>query len=208
MNMFGGEIMSSGFRFITPIICAIMLAIASRASGQTRIALTAGLIENLQDASNQPQYSFYPEIQLLNDFFALSEAKVTVGGSLYWGYWTDGVDELSSCKDCFTFSYSSHIIGARVMAALDAFPIPIAGFAGISRHFIRADYIGGYDYPGNPGSDFQDALNAFEAGIRVQVPMSQRLHIGGNYRQYTPFVKKNSRYDSRAALGIGLTYMF
>ena len=94
------------------------------------------------------------------------------------------------------------------MTALDAFPIPLAIFAGISRHLISADYIGGYDLLGNIGNDFRDGLNAAEVGIRVQMPISQRVRIGGNYQQYIPLVKKNSRYSSRDAFGIVLTYMF
>lgn len=206
--------MFSTLRFITFTICVILLVIVSRVSGQTRIALTLGLIDNLQEASNQPRYAFYPEIQLLTDFFAISEAKVTVGGSIYWGYWTDGVDELSSCADCFTYSYSSHIIGTRIVMALDAFPLPITTFVGISRHFIRADYIGGYDFLGNTGRDFRDALNSVEVGIRVQIPISQSLHIGGNYQHYRALVIENSLYSlsraatSRTSFGIVFTHMF
>lgn len=200
--------MSYTFRFITSVICVIILVVASSVWGQAYITVDVDLIENLQDDSNQPQYSFYPEIQLSNDFFEISEVKVTVGGSIYWGYWTDGVDNLSNCVDCITYSYSSHIVGARVMTVLEALPIPITTFAGISRHFISADYIGGSDFSGKTGNDFKDGINAVEVGIRLQIPISQRLNIGGNYQYYIPLVKKNSPYTSRGAFGIGLTYMF
>lgn len=206
--------MSTTLRFVAYTICIILFGIVSRVSGQTRIALTVGLIDNLQQASNQPRYAFYPEVQLLNDFFAISENKASVGGSIYWGYWTDGVDELSSCADCLTYSHSSHIIGTRLIMALNAFPIPVTAFVGISRHFISADYIGGSDLLGNTGSDFEDALNTFEVGLRVLVPVSQNFHVGGNYQHYHVLVKKNSQYSlsraaaSRSSFGIVFTHMF
>lgn len=191
------------------IVPLISLIPTSNVWSQADITITVGLIENLQDASNQPQYAVYTEVQLSNEF--VQKPTATISGGFYWGYWDDRVERLSSCADCYTYSFRSHIIGARLAATLNEFPIPIATFAGISRHFMIADYIGGGDFAGNIGEDFNYGINAVEFGTRVYIPVADGFSLVGTYQQYYPLAKRNSRYQStamRMAFGVGFTYNF
>ncbi len=193
------------FQFIIVLVTAILIS-TSISYCQT-LTVGVGLIK-YQDASNQPVYSFYPEVQLSNHF--IDKLAVSFGGNIYWGYWNDGIDDLSrNCADCFTYSYSSHIVGARFEMKLKEFPMPISIFTGISRHFIKANYIGGQDFAGNSGQDFAVRTNSVEVGIWTHIPLQGRFSMRGNFQQYYPFANQNERYKStvrRTAFGIGLTY--
>lgn len=172
----------------------------------TRIWVSLGLIENLQDTGDQPHYAFYPEIQLSGRLITLDKAAITLGGSLYWGYWSDGVSVLSNCADCITYAYDSHIVGARLSAALDALPFSPMLVGGVSMNLFHADYIGGAGVAGNKGEDFSDSFSTAEIGLRFEIPLEGRLSLGANVQQYIPLVSEDRPQPSRTGMGIGLTY--
>lgn len=133
----------------------------------------------------------------------------TFSGSLYWGYWDDGVEELSNCADCYTFSFSSHTFGFRIGAALNEFPVPLTAFAGFSRQFIEADYIGGGDFAGNVGTDFSYGFNAFEAGLLLHISISEKVRLGGRVLHYFPATRARRvsiPREHRSAFGVTCIY--
>jgi len=180
--------------------------------GFPSVSIKVGFIRNLQDPfyRDLPKYSFYPEVQITGQIVRSSVLAVSAHSGLYWGYWNDGVDETSSaCVDCHTYSFSSHVIGARMGLLLEKFPLVPTGFAiGLSRHFIRAVYVGGYGEAGNPGQDFERRATTFEAiaythlalgkkaGVIVEVQKS--WPVGNNYLKEVQF--------NRSAIKLGFAY--
>lgn len=187
------------------LVILLSIILASNSNSQT-LTFGLGLIENLQDADNQPKFAIYPEVQLSNDFY--DRHDLTFGASVYWGYWDDGVNKLSSCSHCWTYSYSSHIVGARFEMKLKKFLIPLRLFFGISRHFIQANYFGGAGYAGGKGYDFAKRINAAEVGIRTRFLIKNRYSLTGNLQFYFPLDDRwygRSR-TYRVAFGLGLVY--
>ncbi|MDP2885349.1 MAG: hypothetical protein Q8P51_10055, partial [Ignavibacteria bacterium] len=76
------------------------------------------------------QYSLYPEVQIGGDFLIPS-----LQWTVYWGYWTDGLEKALPVADFVTYSYRSHIVGARFnflpAKLLPHWPIPIGFFTGV-----------------------------------------------------------------------------
>ena len=108
--------------------------------------MNGGVIRNLQNDIflDKSQYAFYPEVQISSKLLSFGSSKISLEGGLHWGYWNDGVREpSSSCADCITYSYSSHIVGSRLYAVLEALPVTLSLLGGLSYHFISAEYVGG-----------------------------------------------------------------
>jgi len=151
------------------------------------------------------QYAVYPEIQIDGRFFA-----DYLTWDAYWGYWNDGLEE-TFFVDSWTYSYSSHIVGARLsfspQQAADHWLIPLDLFAGLAHHFIRARYVGGYDWYGKTGSDFAEGSSTAEIGLRAHINVVGPLAVVGEAQQFFPL--GNSYFDQlqkgRRAYKIGVS---
>jgi hypothetical protein len=176
------------------------------------ICLKAGVIRNLQDPfyRDLPKYSFYPEIQINGQISRSSSLAVSAHAGLYWGYWDDGVDEGSNaCADCHAYSFSSHLIGARMGMLLEKFPLVPIGFAlGLSRHFIQAEFVSGYDFAGNPGQDFERRATSIEAIAYTHVAIGKRTGVIVEFQRLWPagnnFLKELQ--FNRSAFKLGLSF--
>jgi hypothetical protein len=196
--------------------CLLLVGDATFAQpGLPSLSIKAGVIRNLQAPfyRDLPKYSFYPEIQINGQISRSSSLAVSALSGLYWGYWDDGVDETSNaCRDCHTYSFSSHIIGARMGLLLEKFPLVPTGFAiGLSRHFIRANYVGGLGLAGDPGQDFERWATTTEAIVYTYIDLGkkagviiefQKFWLAGNNYLY-PYL--NAQFN-RSAFKLGFAY--
>lgn len=192
------------------LLTAVLLMMISSATAQpasVKLSMAGGLIRNLQDDIfvDKSQYSFYPEVQISSKLSSLG-GKISLEGGLHWGYWNDGVQKpSSSCADCITYSYSSHIVGARLYTVLEALPIPLSLLGGLSHHFLSAEYIGGRGVAGRPGNDFRDNYGSAEVGLRIAVPLSDRLTITTEVQEHIPLSGKQG-YRTRPAFKLGFSF--
>ncbi len=153
----------------------------------TNFSANIGYIEHFyrDDTEVSSIYAAYPELQVGGVFF-----NRVVRWSAFWGYWDDGVSKVFD-NNRITYSFSSHIAGLRIIARppvrRESWPLPVGLFAGISRHFISADNIGGVDSLGKTGKDFTDTSNTFEIGVNVEIPVADRWVFRGEVQQYVPF---------------------
>jgi len=177
------------------------------------ITVKAGLIRNLQENPRGVlnQYSFNPEIQLEGKFAHSANDSISFSGAIYLGYWDDGVFGASSiCIDCFHYSYRSYIIGARLGLLLEIAPIiPIGFWFGFAHHFIKADYVGGFDFVGNIGRDFKESSNTVEAVVYIPLRLRDNISIIVEYQQFFS-LGKNSNFPfsrmNRRAIKLGIAF--
>lgn len=164
-----------------------------------------GYIEHFyrDDTEVSSIYASYPELQTGGIFI-----NRFVHWAVFWGYWDDGVSK-TFANNRITYSFSSHIAGIRFIARpaeiRDDWPLPVGLFAGVSRHFISAEYIGG-GANGNTGKDFSDTSNTFEIGLNVEYPLNDFLVLRGEVQQYVPFSGDDYKeiQTSRRAYKIGI----
>jgi hypothetical protein len=155
------------------------------------------------------QYAFYPEVQVDGDFLASF-----VGWTVYWGYWSDGLENALPVADMVSYSYSSHIVGARFSflpaKLLDHWPLPIGIFAGTAHHFIAARYIGGFGLDGNPGHEFTADATTVELGLNAEVQVLGPIGIRGEIQQFIPL--RSDYFDrlqkNRRVYKLGLAFTF
>ena len=168
----------------------------------TTISADMGLIRNLHNQMfSDNLFSVYPELKvggpLLEGF---------LNWALYWGYWDDGIDEPLAIADYVTYSFSSHIVGARAIL----YPLPSYLIIGVSRHFIYGDYIGGAGFDGQPGQDFTDEITTAELGIGISVALSDLYRLRLEFIGYLPFADKD-RFNvdgGRVSFRTGFDYFF
>lgn len=178
----------------------------------SNISLRAGLIRNLYSdlySRFHPGYSFYPELQLGGSLVAFH----LLNWALYFGYWDDGVDKAFPIADGITYSYDSLIIGARVGfmpgAHRKELPVQPVVFVGLSRHFMAAEYIGGWDFTGNIGRDFSRPLNYLEIGFRAQVRINRTVQAVLEIQQFRQFNENEWRFPkNRRAYKLGLMHSY
>ncbi len=152
------------------------------------------------------QYSFYPEFQIGGDFLTPSIQWVT-----YWGFWKDGVEKALPVADFVTYSFSSHIIGARfnllLAHVLPHWPLPLGVFAGVAHHFISGTYIGGFGLDGMPGRDYSDGVTTLELGLNAKADLFEPIAIRAEVQQFVPLGTKefDRAQKNRRAYKIGLS---
>ena len=156
-----------------------------------------------------PRYALYAEVQferrlvtILNDVDSFN-GHIGISGALYGGYWNDGVSYNAHiiCRDCSgsLHSYRSYVAGMRVYANPSPFPLRLANpFMGLSYHFVHGNYLGSYDSDHVPGNftrnDDQFNFGAFEAGLRLVLPVTNRLIVVGEAQRYLGhFLKPGTR---------------
>lgn len=148
------------------------------------ITASVGVIRNLQFSSDFARFAFYPEIQVSAPLIRLKYSPISIIGSLHVGGWFDNVDTVSGDQDSnTTYSHRSLIVGSRIHLSMTPKPPPLSFFAGISHHFVWADYVGGTSL-GRPGEDYRDSINTAEFGLRLQYPVRQHVVLGGGAQLY------------------------
>jgi len=148
------------------------------------ITASVGAIRNLQTDPEFARFAFYREIQVSTPLIRLKYSPLSLIGSLHGGGWFDNVDTVSRSRDSnTTYSHTSLIVGSRLYLSTTPKPSPVSFFAGISHHFVWADYVGGTSM-GRPGEDYRDSINTAEFGLRLQYPVGQHVIIGGGSQLY------------------------
>lgn len=144
------------------------------------VSLNAGTIRSLSAESwTNNHWKFYPELQLGGDLFV-----APFRWTMYWAYWSDGFQKVPFYY-WSVYSYSSHIIGARVQVVLPRAPLGV--FVGISQHFIARTYLGGTnDFPGKPLTDISANATTFELGLNGEVELCQPLALRLEVHQLFP----------------------
>ena len=160
---------------------------------------------------------------VLNDVKNLN-GHIAISGAFYGGYWNDGVgkDSRVFCTDCFRIihSYRSYIAGMRVYANPSPFPLRFVNpFMGLSYHFVHANYVGSYGHwrsfiPVDPArfsrNDFRYDFGAFDAGLRLIIPVTDRLVVVGEAQRYLGYFHrpKTRRVAGRKSVTLGFSFSF
>ena len=187
------------------LLLAGCLLLTSSATAQTaqparlNVSVQGGIIRNLQSEDlRQPLYTFYPEVQIASRPFPLVRG-ISLQGGLHWGYWNDGVREHKLGQDHNTYSQSSHIAGVRFhIIPTEISFVYTSLFSGLSWHFVSSDFLGGFDEclynPGicihgsdrgnHSGEAYHERFNALEVGLRVAVPLGNRLAVTTEVQKY------------------------
>ncbi len=176
------------------------------------VSANIGTIRTLSpDASfsQNHQYALYTELQIGGNFLIPS-----VRWSVYWGYWTDGVEETLPVMDFVTYSYSSHIVGGRFnflpAKLLPHWPLPVGIFAGVGHHFISGKYVGGFGLDGAPGQDFTVGATTLEIGLNAEADLLGPIAVRGEVQQFISF--GDGEFDrlqkNRRAYKVGLAFTF
>ncbi len=172
--------------------------------------MALGFIETFHrdDPEYSDAYAFYPELQISGPLPAKSFFWV-----IYGGYWDDGVDS-PVAKDYPTYSFKGGIAGFRVMfkpsKMSDNWPLPAGLFAGVSRHFITMDYVGGGDPLASIPKTYDDTSNTFEFGLNITYPLYSVFTLRGEVRQFVPFSGDDFEevQKSRRAYTVGVSASF
>lgn len=203
--------MKKTFAFLSMLILTIF--VSSELFAQFNVSTLSaqfGMIRNLQESPTPPgsgKYSFYPEIQVGGQFFV-----PYLRWRVYFGAWDDGVTRAVQLPDFITYSYSSQIVGGRLTflpkAAFKKWPIPLDVSAGLSHHFVNADYVGGFGVDGLPGKDFREGSTTAEFGIGSGVRVGKRFRVRGEVTQFLPLGNSglNALDENRMAFKIGLIF--
>ena len=135
-----------------------------------------------------------------------------------------------------TYSQSSHIAGARFYVISTQIPfVSLSLFSGLAWHFVRSDYVGGsdlcisirvpscslydpiividiYPYPagGYFGRNYHERFRTLEIGLRVAVPVGNRLAITTEVQTYVhrSVMERIVHTPNRPAYKLGLSFGF
>ena len=210
------------------LLLAGFLLLTSSATAQTaqparlNVSVQGGVIRNFQyvEYHGLPRYAFYPEVQIASRPFSITRG-LSLQGGLHWGYWDDGVrvDKILHNKSCSTiYSHSSHIAGVRFYVVPTKIPlVSLSLFGGLSWHFISGDYVA---VPPSPkcllidqlppywGENYPNRLKALEVGLRVAVPLGNRLAVTTEVKKYVhvPAEERNPHTRNRFAYKLGLSF--
>jgi len=173
------------------------------------ISLNMGAIEHFyrDDPAVSSIYAFYPEAQASGPLFASY-----LHWTLAWGFWDDGIGGPLNHENKITYSFRSHILGARLMfrprKTGENWPLPVGLFAGYSRHLVHAEYVGGLDAGGKPGHDASRHSNTIEIGLNGEFPFHGPFIFRVEARQFIPFSGDDfeNPQKSRRAYTIGIGY--
>ncbi len=185
--------------------------------GNVSISANIGFIRTLfpdYEFYSNYKHTLYPELEVDTEMMV-----PYIRGGLYWGYWNDGVNRPLPVKDAVTFSYRSHILGARVTflptKLLDDWLLPFGVFVGTARHFITEQCVGGYDFAGNTcnKAQYQDSrhnIHTLETGLSSEFGIWGPLKIRGKIYQFIPL--GNSEMDrshkKQRGYSVGVGFVF
>ena len=128
--------------------------------------------------------------------FTSFNGQIAISGAFYGGYWNDGVSKHIYCDECTTFAFRSYTVGMRFYVTPSPFPLPLKllnPFTGLSYHFLQANYVGGVGFDGLPGRNDRMAVGTLEAGIRLVIPVANRLAVNGEARKFFRLLPKDWR---------------
>ena len=201
--------------------CFLSISSASSQPARLNVSVQSGVIRNFQyeEYRDLSRYAFYPEVQIASQPFSIARG-ISLQGGLHWGAWDDGVSGLihGGCTD--VYSHSSHIAGARLYAISTHIPlVSLSLFSGLSWHFISGDrvrvrpdpYCILVELPAPYwGEYYPDRLKALEAGLRVAVPLRNRLAIIAEVQKYVhiPLEERNPHTKNRFVYKLGLSFGF
>ena len=222
------------------LLLAVSLLLISSASSQParlNVSVQGGVIRNFQHEDwKQSRYTFYPEVQIASQPFSITRG-ISLQGGLRWGYWDDGVREHKGDISFVTYSHSSHIAGVRFYVVSTHIPlVSLSLFSGLSSHFVSGDYVGGSDlcisihipacelfdpstpppdiYPysvgGYWGRNYHERFRTLEVGLRVAVPLGNRLAVNTEVQKYIhrSIVERISHTKNRFVYKLGLSFGF
>ena len=183
------------------------LAVDARAQFSSPIlTLNLGLIETLDRDLGDSGFTLYPEMEARAAILRSESTGLSLSGGLYAGGWRDAGTP-AGCRDCITYSYTSVLLGARVAVSLDRFPLPILFRGGLSRHFVFAEYLSGATLSAADPDEYRDTYYAAEAGVRLQVPVTGRLQVGGDAGFHIPMpISSTNRRAARLQFSVATTY--
>jgi len=173
------------------------------------ISANIGIIKTIHNIDQDDKYVVYPEVQVDSDILNQS-----IRWTVYWGYWTDGINQAFIWPDYVTYSYNSHIVGTRLTLLLGKSsikrPLQIGIFTGISHHFISVKYIGGFGLDGRPGPDYTAGATTLEVGLNAEVQVLEPIGIRGGIHQFIAL--GSTEYDrmekNRRAITVGIFFAF
>jgi len=154
-------------------------------------------------------YTFYPEVQIGGTVL-----KKYIHWGINWGFWDDNVSKPFPVKDFVSYSYSSHIIGSRLAISVnniikEEYTIKLSPFCGLSRHFVRAKYVGGFGVGGNPGFDHTQIVNTVDIGINIKVKVYGHIQLIAEIQQFNQLDSFNFGFvEKRNAYKTGFSYEF
>ncbi len=199
--------------------CLLLISSAAAQPARLNVSVQGGVIRNFQyeEYRDLPRYAFYPEVQIASRPFPLASG-ISLQGDLHWGAWDDGVSGLlhGGCTD--VYSHSSHIAGARLYVVPTKIPlVSLSLFGGLSWHFISGDYV---KTPPSPecllidqlppywGENYPNRLKALEVGLRVAVPLGNRLAVITEVQKYVhvPLEERNPHTKNRFVYKLGLSF--
>ncbi len=157
----------------------------------------------------QSLYESYREVQIASRPFLIARG-ISLQGGPHWGYWDDEVREHTGSFSFVTYSYSSRIAGVRFYVVSTQIPlVSLSLLSGLSWHFVSGDYVGGsdlcisiripdcvlydpimpfyiYPYPigGYRGRNYHERFRTLEVGLRVAVPLGNRLAVTTEVQKY------------------------
>ncbi len=158
--------------------CLLFVSIAGAQSLQSGVSVFVGATQRVHYGVDDRDYLPIVEVEFAIGKLSQGGSGVSVSGAAHLGYWEEGTSESSFCADCVVFSYKAATVGARGLVHLDRAPIPLSFVLGYSHHAVFATYEGGAGIIGNIGSDHTVRLNLAEVGVRVLIPVIDRLRIG------------------------------
>lgn len=176
------------------------------------LSLKIGSIRNLQDASfaENNQRSLYPELEIGGKLL-----NPSLRWSAYWGFWDDGISEPLPVADLITYSYSSNVVGARIIYAFSEdqsgrpLPLKLGFFTGYSHHFVEAQYIAGGDFTGDGGEDFSGEFSAFDFGVQLSFKLRGAFNLLIEMEQFIPINPELSLLNTnRRVYKTGLNFNF
>ena len=92
---------------------------------------------------------------------------------------------------------------------LEKFPLVPIGFAlGLSRHFVQAEFVSGYDFAGNPGQDFERRATTIEAIVYTHHGLGKKAGVMIEFQRFWP-VGNNYLKEAqinRSAFKLGFAY--
>jgi|GEM_PF-6387122 len=199
------------FRRLTILVMlAGLIGFPQNSMAENQISLGFGSVGTFQpDLSDLPQRTLYSEASWHFLFPELNYNLIfQLDGNLYLDYWNDGVSEASSqCVDCATYSFNEIAYGGRFTLFFRRTLFPLGITAGYGFHNIHQEYIGGYGYSGNVGSDHNFLVQSPELGFTLMLPVSRKIQfdvIGLRYFGDWKVEPNTKRYLIRAALRLSL----
>ena len=186
----------------------MLVTVAAAQPSPPVISVKSGVIQHLQHkifSGESHQYAVYTEAQIERRLATIYNGLIVTSGALYVGYWDDGISKTTKipCSDCTIYSYRSYTVGMRFYANPYAFPLDL--FTGLSYHFLHADYVGGAGVDGRPAPHYRNRFGAWEAGIRLVIPVADRLAVNGEFQTYISRYNSN-RFGPRQSVKLGVSY--